>query len=59
MKVIYSVGATLGSGGIGVHAGGAVKQLAKAGVLDKVICAGSTFPVIARSPVGTNEAISR
>ncbi|MFH1895948.1 MAG: glycosyltransferase family 4 protein [bacterium] len=40
MKVIYSVGATLGSGGVGVHAGEAVKQLFRAGVLEKVICAG-------------------
>jgi len=40
MKVIYTVGATLGVGGVGVHAGEAAKQLYKAGVLEKVICAG-------------------
>ena len=40
MKVIYTVGSTLGSGGVGIHAGEAVKQLYKAGVLEKVVCAG-------------------
>lgn len=40
VKIVYSSGATLGSGGVGVHAAEAVKQLAKAGVLEKVYCAG-------------------